>query len=129
MVNANKKGREAENRASTWFTVHGYPNELIRLQGVNDAGDMWLPYIDTRVEIKNHVAVLSAINEAIKDVYRLDERFPLSKNRAVVARPGQPVNKWYVVTTVEREWPPLPENGGWVLGNDGWEHRAPAVLP
>ena len=128
MVNANTKGREAENRASTWFKVHGYPNELIRLQGVNDAGDMWLPYIDTRVEIKNHAAVLSAINEAIKDVYRLDERFPLSKNRAVVARPGQPVNKWYVVTTVEKMWPPLPESGGWVLGDDGWEHRAPADI-
>jgi hypothetical protein len=129
MVNANKKGREAENRLATWFTVHGYPNELIRLQGVNDAGDMWLPYIDTRVEVKNHVAVLSAINEAIKDVYRLDERFPLSHNRAVVARPGQPVNKWYVVTTVEKMWPPLPENGGWVRGDDGWEHRAPTALP
>lgn len=128
MVNANRKGREAENRLATWFTVHGYPNELIRLQGVNDAGDMWLPYIDTRVEVKNHVAVLSAINEAIKDVYRLDERFPLSKNRAVVARPGQPVNKWYVVTTVEKMWPPLG-SGTWKLGDDGWEHRAPAVLP
>ena len=105
MVNANRKGREAENRVSTWFTVHGYSNELIRLQGVNDAGDMWLPYEDTRVEIKNQRNIVSALNEAVHDLDLLDERFPLSQNWGIVARPGQPVNKWYVVRTVEQMWP------------------------
>jgi len=106
MVNSNRKGREAENRLSTWFTVHGYPNELLRLQGLNDPGDLWLPYEDSRIELKNHANVLSAINEAIHDVDKLDARFPLSKNFAVVARPGQPPGKWYVVRTVDQMWPP-----------------------
>jgi hypothetical protein len=105
MPNPNVKGREAENRLSTWFTVHGYPNELIRLQGTNDAGDLWLPYEDSRVEVKNHRLVLQAINEAIHDVARLDERFPLSKNFAVVARPGKSPIDWYVVRTVGSQWP------------------------
>jgi hypothetical protein len=105
MVNANRKGREAENRLSTWFRVHGYPNELIRLQGANEAGDLWLPYEDSRIEIKNHAAVLSAINEAIHDVDLLDQRFPMSKNFAVVARPGMSCQDWYVVRRVGAQWP------------------------
>lgn len=106
MVNANVKGREAENRLSTWFTVHGYPNELLRLQGLNDPGDLWLPYEDTRIEVKNHRNVLSAINEAIHDVDKLDERFPLSQNFAVVARPGKSCEDWYVVRRVGSQWLP-----------------------
>jgi hypothetical protein len=110
MPNPNTKGRRAENALSTWFTVHGYPNELIRLQGVNDAGDLWLPYEDSRVEVKNHALVLSAINEAINDVAKLDQRFPLSKNYAVVARPGKSCIDWYVVRSVGSQWPSRHES-------------------
>jgi hypothetical protein len=105
MTNPNDKGRRAENTLSTWFTVHGYPNELIRLQGSNDAGDLWLPYEESRVEVKNHRLVLNAINEGIHDVLRLDEMFPASKNYAVVARPGKSAIDWYVVRTVGSTWP------------------------
>lgn len=89
-----------------WFRVHGYEVELLRLQGVNDPGDLWLPHLDTRIEVKNHVNVLSAINQAIHDVDALDERFPLSRNFAVVARPGKPPADWYVVRRVASQWPP-----------------------
>lgn len=106
MVNAHKKGREAENRASTWFTVHGYPNELVRLQGINDAGDIWLPYEHSRLQVKNHVALLSAIADGVRYLDDLKGRHPRDECLVVAARPGMPVNKWYVVQTVEQRWPP-----------------------
>lgn len=107
MVNSNRKGRSAENRLRDWLHVHGYEVELLRLQGTHDPGDLWLPHLDTRIEVKNHVNVLSAINEAVHDVDKLDERFPLSNNYAVVARPGQPPANWYVVRRVGSMWPSL----------------------
>jgi hypothetical protein len=110
MVNSNRKGREAENRLSTWFTVHGYPNELIRLQGINDAGDLWLPYQYARLSIKNHAMMLSAMAEAVRELPELELRFPRDKCHAVIARPGQPANKWYVVRTVEQMWPPREDD-------------------
>jgi hypothetical protein len=106
MVNANRKGRDAENRLSTWFSVHGYPNELVRLAGINDRGDLWLPYEHERLSIKNHANMLSGIAEAIRDLDGLRERCTGDQCYAVVARPGQPPGKWYVVETVENAWPP-----------------------
>lgn len=108
MVNSNVKGREAENRLYTFFTLRGYECELLRLQGLNDPGDLWVPSEDSRIEIKNHKNVLSAINEAIHDVELLDARFPLSKNYAVVTRPGQPPENWYVVRRCGSQWPVKP---------------------
>jgi hypothetical protein len=105
MVNANRKGREAENRLSTWFAVHGYPNELVRLAGINDRGDLWLPYEHDRISVKNHANMLAAMSEAIRDLEGLSVRCPDDRCHAVIARPGLPANKWYVVRTVERAWP------------------------
>jgi hypothetical protein len=107
MVNANKKGREAENRLSTWFSVHGYPNELVRLAGINDRGDLWLPYTNDRIQVKNHAAMLSALADGVRDLPGLEERCPDDRCHVVIARPGQPANKWYVVRTVEQMWPPV----------------------
>lgn len=105
MVNANTKGRNAENRLSTWFTVHGYPNELIRLQGINNAGDLWLPYEHARVEIKNHANILNAINEATHEIDRLRTVFPDDACWAVTARAGLPPERWYATRLVEHVWP------------------------
>lgn len=107
MVNANRKGREGENRLTTFLLMSGYEVELLRLQGVNDPGDLWVPKLDTRIEMKNHTNIQSALNEAINDVKKLDERFPLSKNYAVVARAGKAVQDWYAVRRVGATWPPL----------------------
>lgn len=110
MVNANRKGRNGENRLMTFLLMGGYEVELLRLQGVNDPGDLWLPKVDSRIEMKNHTNIQSALNEAINDVKKLDERFPLSKNYAVVARPAQGVSDWYAVRRVGATWPPLPDS-------------------
>lgn len=107
MVNANRKGREGENRLTTFLLMSGYEVELLRLQGINDPGDLWIPHLDTRIEMKNHANIQSALNEAIKDVEKLDARFPLSKNYAVVARVGKGVQDWYAVRRVGATWPPL----------------------
>ncbi len=119
MVNSNVKGREAENRLATFFTVRGYECELLRLQGLNDPGDLWVPELDSRLEIKNHKNVLTAINEAIHDVELLDIRFPLSKNYAVVARPGKPPADWYVVRRVGSQWPAKVGSPAYMFADDG----------
>lgn len=105
MVNANRKGREAENRLRTYYNVHGYDAELLRLAGTEDRGDLWLPETNHRIEVKNHRNVLNGMNEAVKDVDKLVERFPLNFNVGVVARPGQPTAEWYVVSRVRHVWP------------------------
>lgn len=116
MTNANRKGRDAENRLRDWFSVNGYDVELLRLQGVHDPGDLWLPHENARIEVKNHRQVLTAINEAIHDVEKLDVRFPLSKNFAVVARPGQSPGDWYVVRRVGATWPPQVGSPAYMFG-------------
>lgn len=121
MVNANIKGREAENRLATWFTVNGYDVELLRLQGIHDPGDLWVPHENSRIELKNHANIQSAINEAIKDVRKLDERFPLSKNYAVVARPGKGPADWYCIRRLGAVFPPKD-------GSDGAQYGDPIDL-
>jgi|SRR5215510_11538707 len=118
MVNSYVKGREAENRLQTFFTMRGYEAELLRLQGLNDPGDLWVPELDTRIQLKNHKNVLSAINEAIHGVADLDLRFPLSRNFAVVARPGKPPEDWYVVRAVGAQWPAKPGSPAFMFSED-----------
>jgi hypothetical protein len=110
MVNVNRKGRDGENRLQTFLTMSGYEVELLRLQGINDPGDLWVPEVDTRIQMKNHANIQSALNEAIKNVTQLDERFPLSKNYAVAARVGKGVQDWYAVRRVGAVWPPKPDS-------------------
>lgn len=117
MVNANVKGRYAENRLSTFLTVNGYENELLRLQGVNDPGDLWVPDVNTRIEVKDHKSVQEAINAAIKDVRLLDERFPLSRNMAVVVRTGRGVEDWYCVRRVGAVFPPRQGSEAYMFGS------------
>lgn len=105
MVNSNRKGREGENRLMTFFTVRGYEAELLRLQGINDPGDLWIPELDTRVQMKNHANMLSALAEGMRNVEKLDERFPLSQNFVVVARPGRSPADWYAVRRAGAVWP------------------------
>lgn len=118
MVNSHRKGREAENRLRDYFTVSGYDVEILRLQGLNDPGDLWLPFEDSRIEVKDHTRILDAINEAIHDVDKLDTRFPLSKNFAVVKRPGKPPADWYVVRRVGSTWPAKVGSPAYMFGEE-----------
>lgn len=117
MVNANTKGREAENRLATYLHVNGYEAELLRLGGVNDPGDLWVPVVNTRIEVKNHTNTQSAINEAGKDVRLLDERYPLSRNIAVVVRTGRGVEDWYAIRRVGAVFPPLQGSQAYMFGS------------
>jgi hypothetical protein len=101
MVNANKKGREAENRTATFLRVRGWDCELVRLAGLEDRGDIWVPPAHTeiakRLEVKNHASIVTALNEAMKDVVKLNALFPHEECWGVVARPGKSVAEWYAV--------------------------------
>lgn len=116
MVNTHRKGRLSENRLRDYFAVNGYEVELLRLQGAADPGDLWLPYEDTRIEIKDHARMIDAINQAIHDVDKLDERFPLSKNYAVVKRPGKPPADWYAIRRVGAVWPAKQGSPAYMFG-------------
>jgi hypothetical protein len=101
MVNANKKGREAENRVATFLRIRGWDAELVRLAGTLDRGDLWVPpqydEISKRLEVKNHASIVNALNEATRDVAKLAQLFPNEQCWGVVARPGKAVGEWYAV--------------------------------
>ena len=105
MVHAHKKGREYENRLATYMRVNGYEAELLRLAGEKDRGDLWIPHQHQRIELKAHDNITSGLNEAMKDIVKLNALFPNDENWGVVRRPGQPTGKWYAVRVVEDVWP------------------------
>lgn len=100
-LNSNKKGREAENRVATFLRVRGWECELVRLAGTIDRGDIWTPpqHLETahRLEVKNHANIVTALNEACRDVVKLNVLFPHETCLGVVARPGKSVSEWYAV--------------------------------
>ncbi len=128
MVNANRKGRDAENRLATFLRVRGWKTELPRLAGTDDRGDLWLPplvrFIEPekrrgdgmhevpgqRVEVKAHDNIVSGLNEAMKDVDKLRKLFPDDDCWGVIRRPGQPTGEWYAVKRVKDVWPDLNDN-------------------
>lgn len=107
MVNAHRKGREYENRLATFLRVNGYEAELLRLAGEVDRGDLWVPSQNQRIEVKAHSKVLNGINEAMKDVQKLNAAFPTDTNWGVIWRPGKPTGEWYAVRQVKDVWPDL----------------------
>src|SRR6188474_1080342 len=97
MVNAHTKGNAAENRFSTWLKVHGHENERLRLAGINDRGDIWVPAMRERLQVKNQANMLTAISQATlfcaqRHLVEGDQRW-----LGIIARPGMPPGRWYVV--------------------------------
>ena len=107
MVNANIKGRAAENQLATYLRVNGYEAELLRLAGEVDRGDLWVPQTAHRVEVKSHAKITDVLNLGVLDVRKLNANFPHDTNVLVVRRPGQPTKNWYVVREVQDVWPML----------------------
>jgi hypothetical protein len=97
MVNANVKGARAENAVVDYLHVCGHEAERLRLAGTYDRGDLWVPSLNHRLEVKNHANILNALSEGTKDVEKLVALFPDATNAAVIARPGKGVRDWYYV--------------------------------
>lgn len=99
MVNAHHKGARAENDVITYLRLLNYEGERLRLAGVHDRGDIWIPSERMRLEIKNHLLknLPGTMAELTVDLEKLRKLFPNDLNLGVIARPAKPVGEWWVV--------------------------------
>ena len=104
MVNANDKGNRGENAVCTYLNVLGLSAERLRLAGVQDKGDIWVPSfgVPHRLQVKN-VAMKNlqpTMSEVVRYLDELSSRFPTDVCAGVIAREAKSVKDWYYVRTM-----------------------------
>lgn len=107
---ASVKGHRGERDVVTYLHVCGHPAERLRLSGVVNRGDLWVPSMNHRLEVKNYADTYTAISMGALQADKLQRLCPDETVAAIVARRGKGVGDWYYVRLVKHvfgEPPPV----------------------